>query len=362
LENISASSYAAKAKLGEKVHLSDLFLSCDCKLGNDGLIEYIISKVKQQTIEKVFDDLCPPPNVDFLAINGYFGRRLPRWMMSSSDMPLRRLRILLMADLACCTQLPDGLCQLPSLESIEIERAPAIKRIGPEFLHSYHHQSPFSVVAAFPRCRYLALIGLVEWEEWDWEEQVQAFPVLQTLTLKNCKLKRVPAGLASQVRTLNVLCTQHVQGLVSLENFGYLVELLVLSDLDLERITNLPRLQKLTISTCPKLKVVEGVPALESLFFVDEGMETLPEYMRGINPRYLELYCSLSLLTSIAAGESGPEWDKFSHVKHVKAYAQEGDNPRKWYVLYTANPYNLETNASRSFMSRGKLMVRIHLS
>jgi hypothetical protein len=175
-------------------------------------------------------------------------------------------------------------------------------------------------------------------------------------------LKRVPAGLASQVRTLNVLCTQHVQGLVSLENFGYLVELLVLSDLDLERITNLPRLQKLTISTCPKLKVVEGVPALESLFFVDEGMETLPEYMRGINPRYLELYCSLSLLTSIAAGESGPEWDKFSHVEHVKAYAQEGDNPRKWYVLYTANPYNLETNASRSFMSRGKLMVLIHLS
>uniref|UniRef100_A0ACD5Z3C2 Uncharacterized protein n=4 Tax=Avena sativa TaxID=4498 RepID=A0ACD5Z3C2_AVESA len=355
LENVSASSYAAKAKLGDKVHLSDLFLSCGSKLGDDGLIDnYMIFENKKQQIEKVFDDLCPPPKLDFLAINGYFGRRLPRWMMSSSVVPLTSLRILLMGDLACCTQLPDGLCQLPSLESIQIERAPAIKRIGPEFLHSYHDTSPFTVLAAFPRLRYMDLTGMVEWEEWEWEEQVQAFPVLETLMLKKCKLKCVPPVLGSQVRTLNVLCT-HVHGLVSLENFGFLVELQVLSNLDLERITNLPRLQRLTISTCPKLKVVEGVSALQSLFFVDEDMETLPEYMGGINPRHLELHCSLVLLTSIAAGESGPEWDKFSHVEHVKVYAQEGDNPRKWYVLYTASPYNLETNVSRSFMSRGTL-------
>ncbi|KAF7082595.1 hypothetical protein CFC21_086456 [Triticum aestivum] len=84
-------------------------------------------------------------------------------------------------------------------------------------------------------------------------------------------------------------------------------------------------------------------------------MDTLPEYMGRINARHLELYCSIALLTSVAAAQSGPEWDKFSHFNHVKAYAPEGDNTKKWYVFYTVDPYNLETNVSHSFMSRGTL-------
>ncbi|MBC2899496.1 hypothetical protein CFC21_112330 [Triticum aestivum] len=194
---------------------------------------------------------------------------------------------------------------------------------------------------------------MVGWEEWQWEEQVQAFPVLQELFLSQCKLKCLPPGLASQARALNKLSVRYVQGLISLENFSSLVELGLNEDLDLERITNLPRLQKLTIEECPELKVLEGVPALQRLVLAEEDMESLPEYMGGINPRHLELYCSLELLISIAAGQSGPEWDMFSHVEHVKAYAREGDNRKKWYVLYIANPFNLETNVSRSFMSRG---------
>jgi hypothetical protein len=152
-------------------------------------------------------------------------------------------------------------------------------------------------------------------------------------------------------------------GLTSVENFSALIELQVIESLDLERITNLPRLQKLTITHCPKLKVLEGVPALQRLMIKDGTMEILPEYMAGLNPRRLELHCSLGLLAFIAAAQSGPEWDKFCHVEHVKAYAREGDNPRKWYVLYTTNPYNLETNVSCSaFMCRGKLAVLVHLN
>ncbi|KAF7082593.1 hypothetical protein CFC21_086455 [Triticum aestivum] len=359
LDNITASSSAAKAKLADKVHLTILYLNCGSILGDDGLIkeEDGVSDKEQQQIEKVFDELCPPPRLEDLEIKGYFGRWLPRWMMSSSVMPLKSLRIMFITDLACCTQLPDGLCQLPYLEFIQINRAPAIKRVGTEFIQSYNHHSPrpFQMVAAFPKLHELYFIGMVEWEEWEWEEQMQAFPVLQKLMLQRCKLKCLPPVLASQARALNKLSIYRVHSLISLENFPSLVDLELDENLDLEMITNLPRLQKLTIENCPKLKVLEGVPALHRLVLAYNDMETIPKYMGGINPRHLELYCSLALLVSVAAGQSSPEWDKFSHVEHVKAYAREGGNSRKWYVLYAADPYNLETNVSRSFMSRGTL-------
>ncbi|KAF7073280.1 hypothetical protein CFC21_078300 [Triticum aestivum] len=353
LENVTASSFSAKAKLVEKLHLTNLCLTCGSRLGDDGLIEE-----ETQQIEKVFDELCPPPSLNFLAIEGYFGRRHPKWMMSSSDMPLKNLRILMAEDLASCTQLPDGLCQLPYLEFLQIDRAPAIKRVGHEFLQSYHHQNPHpsKAVISFLRLHTMKLMGLVEWEEWKWEEQVQAFPALTELILFECNLNRLPPGLASQARALKVLSVQQVKGLISLENIASLIELQVIENFHLERITNLPRLQKLTITRCPKLKVLEGVPALQRLMLEDDYMETLPEYMGSINPRRLELYCSLALLASMAVAQSGLEWDKFSHIEHVKAYAHEGDNPRKWYALYTTNPYNLETNVNSSaLMYRGTL-------
>ncbi|XP_047080688.1 disease resistance RPP13-like protein 4 [Lolium rigidum] len=303
LDNITAPSFAAKAKLGEKVHLTNLRLSWHSRLGDDGKIkeEDSVSEEEQEKTEKVFDELCPPPNLDFLSINGYFGRLLPTWMMLSPVVSLKTLRLLVIKNLACCTLLPNGLCQLPYLEFIQINRAPAIKRVGLEFLQSNHHQSlPPSHVA----------------------------------------------------RALNKLVIYFVKGLTYVENFASLVRLEVTALPDLERITNLARLQILIIKNCPKLKVLEGVPALQTLSLDNKDMDTLPGYMGDINPRCLELYCSLALLSSIAAGPSGPEWDKFRHVERVKAYAREGDMVKKWYVLYTANPtYNLETNVSRSFMS-----------
>jgi len=125
-------------------------------------------------------------------------------------------------------------------------------------------------------------------------------------------------------------------------------------------ISNLPNLQNLVIIRCPELKVLEGLPALHRLTLVDYDMETLPGYLKDVNPRDLRLNCDISLLVSIAEGESGPEWDKFSHIKQVNAYPADDDNniERKWYVKYTRDPLSLKTNISPSTNASGKL---IHL-
>uniref|UniRef100_J3NAF9 Uncharacterized protein n=1 Tax=Oryza brachyantha TaxID=4533 RepID=J3NAF9_ORYBR len=347
LENVSSASFATMAMLGYKKHLTYLTLGCRSRLDDDGLVieERRASEEEKRRIEEVFDELCPPSCVETLDIGGYFGQRLPRWMTSSAA--LRFLRFLTMDDLAMCAQLPDGLCQLPCLQLLQVDRAPAIKKVGHDFLQPCRRlRAAQTTDAAFPRLQRLELIGMAEWEEWEWEERadVQAMPVLELLLLNRCKLRCLPPGLAFHARALKKLHLYEVQHLSSLESLPSIVELDVFHNPNLERITDLCRLQKLTIVKCPKMQLLHGVPAIQRLCLEDYSMETLPDYLESVSPRHLLLDCSLALLASIATGESCSELGKLSHIQHVNAHAREGNNPRKWYALYTREPNRFETN------------------
>ncbi|KAJ1274552.1 hypothetical protein BS78_05G070600 [Paspalum vaginatum] len=253
LENVPSPSFAIG--LGEKVHLSLLRLQCAGSKGDD---QQLVKEEGQQQIEKVFDELCPPSCMEDLRILGYLSPRLPRWMKSAAIATLGCLRILMMDDLPCCTEIPDDLCQLPSLETLQFKSALAIKSVGP--------------------------------------------------------------GLLQQS---------------AMENFSPGLEIVLGKCPVLERISNVPKLQELRIM---------------SVWLEDYNMGTLPGYLQDINPRHLDIYCDVSLLTSIAKGKSSPEWDKFSHIKQVKAYADDDDNniERKWYVKYTRDPFSFRTNISPS--------------
>ncbi|XP_044429991.1 putative disease resistance protein RGA3 [Triticum aestivum] len=267
LENVSSASFAANARLGEKMHLTNLVLNCTSKLGYDGMFkEKEGVSEEEQRVKNVFYELCPPSSVENLVIHGYLGHQLPSWMMSMlTVVPLNNLKILSFIDLACCKQLPNALCQLPYLQVLQVNRAPCINY---------------------------------------------------------------------------------------LENFPSVVELEVFGSPNLERINNFTKLQKLTIRNCPKLKVLECIPTLERLVLEDYVMENLPEYMRDIKPRHLRILCRIWFLSSLAEGQSGPEWDKFSHVEHVEAYARE--EIKKWYVLYTRRDnYKLDSNISSSAILEG---------
>ncbi|KAL6619370.1 hypothetical protein ACP70R_034509 [Stipagrostis hirtigluma subsp. patula] len=361
LENVSSRSFAAKANLAAKERLTFLKLQCASRLGKDGLVkvEDVITEEEKQQTESMFDELCPPPCLQDLSIEGYIGRRLPLWTMSSTSAALLKgLRFLFLDDLACCTQLPDGLCQLPYLEFIQINRAPAIKHVGPTFVQAqqHHHSLRCSSggLITFPRLRELLVIDMMEWEEWEWEAKsdAQVMPLLEVLVIWSCKLRSIPPGLTSHATSLRELHVDRVQHLESLERFTSVTDLWVGFNPDLVRISNLPRLQKLSITYCPELEVLEGVPALLSLKLEDYDMETLPEYLQQVNPRRLELDCSLHLLTSLALVTTGPKWDKISHIQQVKAYAEDGDRARGWYLLYKRDPYSLETNVRQSSVSQ----------
>ncbi|XP_037432290.1 disease resistance RPP13-like protein 4 [Triticum dicoccoides] len=346
LENVSAASFATKARLSEKVYLSCMALYCKSRLGDDGLVKEEVSEQDQGTIMEVFDELYPPPYVQDIRIQGYFGRQLPKWMMSTATTPLNSLRILIFEDLACCIQLPNGLCQLPYLDYLEVNRAPAIKRVGPEFLqpYSHHHHASFQALAAFPRLNKMIFRKMVEWEEWDWEEDMQAMPVLEELIIHDCK-RRIPLGLVSHARALKKLTIWSIKCLHSLENFASVVELDLYDLPELTSISNLPKLQKLAINCCPKLESLQEMTVLRRLVLtVFYNEKRLPLFMQTVKPSHLLLDCSPEVLASMAVGKSGVEWDMFSHIQHVEAYANDEGTEKRWHLFYTREPYKMETN------------------
>ncbi|CAN6374291.1 unnamed protein product [Urochloa humidicola] len=350
LENVSSASFATKARVGEKMGLSSLQLICTSRLGDNFRFLKEDEGASEGQIEEVFDELYPPPTLQNLSIEGYFGQRFPRWMMSTSVTKLRGLRFVTIKDL-CCEKLPDGLFQLSNLELLHIDCAPAIKNVGHEFLQSnYHHDSQLLVETGFPRLCRLTFMGMVEWEEWEWEEKVQAMPILEVFHIERCKLRCIPPGLVLHASALRELFVHKVEQLNSLENFSSVVHVEVFECPDLERISNLPKLQKLVIAKCPKIKALESVPSLQRFTLEDYDMETLPGYLQHVNLRHLELRCTTSLFTTIATEESSPDWVKFRHIQQVKAYTSDGENIRRW--MYRGDRFNFETHTSSSVIAR----------
>nr|TKW02742.1 hypothetical protein SEVIR_8G259700v2 [Setaria viridis] len=305
LENVSASSLVETAKISSKEHLEylDLYWSSSRHLELRNEIEK--QQQQQQVVEEVLEKLCPPPRIHHLGIQGYFGRTLPNWMMVVEACAFKSLSIFTLKDLPCCTKLPDGLCRLPSLKTLGIADAPAIKSVGSEF------QGSSSSSCGWRR--------LCEWEEWDWEEQTVdvAMHALEYLEIIKCKLSCFPPGLANNKRhALRQLRLHKLSNLSSVENFPSIVKLVVVDCPKLKRFCGLSRLHKIRIVRCRKLKVSQGVPVVDNIEPEDGTIERLPGYLACVNPRFLKLTCSKELHDSIISGSSS-ECEKIRHItKH----------------------------------------------
>ena len=115
-----------------------------------------------------------------------------------------------------------------------------------------------------------------------------------------------------------------LSNLTYIENFPSVVELQVFDCPELRRISNLSKLQKIEILYCPNVEVLEGVSSLDSMEMMDGTMETVPEYVATVRPRYLKLTCSKELYESLLTGSSS-EYDKISHIKSRTICAEDED-------------------------------------
>ncbi|XP_039778129.1 putative disease resistance protein RGA3 [Panicum virgatum] len=369
LEKAPSGSMAAKAMLSSKHHLTVLDLIFTSRLGENGEVEDDISKEDHMRIEEVLANLCPPTCIEELDIKGYFALGLPWWMRTMSVFgSLRRLQL---DDYACCTQLPNGLGQLPFLNYFWVHRAPSVQFVRHDFLHPslggesdgqeeapllkgienkrrHPHHILHGAGVAFAKLVELGFVGMPEWTEWEWKQHVPAMPALQELMIRNCKLQHLPAGLAHHACRLRDLDLRNVQQLISVENFPSLVNFWSYDNPRLERISNNPSLQWIEVCNCRALKELDGLPSLRSLEWWDWVADALPQYLREANLKKLRVDCSRSLLKLIALQDESSEWGKIKHVMQLKAYGHKTGEEEEWYIYYTKEPYSFDAYLGES--------------
>jgi hypothetical protein len=291
----SATLYRTYSLLTDKKHLKVLNLLCTKRTAEP------YSEEDVSNIEKVFEQLIPPRNLEDLVIVDFFGRRFPTWLGTTH---LSSVIYLILIDCNSCVHLPP-IGQLPNLRFLKIEGAAAVTKIGPEFL-GCKGTNPRSTdaVVAFPKLESLIIKDMPNWEEWSFVEEedaeaaaaaeggedgsaeiqkgkarsprLQMLPRLKKLELRGCpKLRALPRELRHEATSLEVLDIRYAGCLKVVEDLPFLSEVLVIQGCDsLERVSNLPQVKRLRINYCPGLRCVEGLGSLQQLWLT-EGMKEL---------------------------------------------------------------------------------------
>ncbi|KAL0009473.1 hypothetical protein SO802_010975 [Lithocarpus litseifolius] len=189
---------AQNAQLEDKKHLRELVLLFETQV-----FHWCEDKSRMENDVKVLKALRPPPNLQYLQIEGYEGNTIDHnWMMSWTT--LKKLQ------LTCCNYLEHlpSLGQLPFLEVLEIKWLHNVKKVGDEFLGIEDSNRDF----IFPNLKSLEFWRLDNWEEWigmggtgeEEEEEndngivtnpiiIKIMPRLQSLTILCCdRLKSLP--------------------------------------------------------------------------------------------------------------------------------------------------------------------------
>ncbi|XP_071903506.1 putative disease resistance protein RGA3 [Coffea arabica] len=246
--------------------------------------------------ENVLEGLQPHPNLQVLVIENYIGDHIPSWVMNLSAS--FRLTRLCLTDCRRCTEIP-ALGQLPLLQDLKLLGLQTVRSIGLSFYGISDHSTlgSYSTASQGPRNLFAALKNLylgnmrnlIEWMEPTAKpvgfEQVEVFPILETLTISNCtQLTTAPSHFPS----LKKLTVKNSYQFLPVQNIlSKVTSLLTLSITGMDDLTcvsnllvhNNKNLQSLRLQTCPNLKCVRGCgTSLRELDIKDcENLRELPE-------------------------------------------------------------------------------------
>uniref|UniRef100_A0A0E0MI38 AAA+ ATPase domain-containing protein n=1 Tax=Oryza punctata TaxID=4537 RepID=A0A0E0MI38_ORYPU len=287
--------------LAEKKHLKVLKLQCTEQTDEP------YSEENARNVEKIFEKLTPPHNLEDLAIRNFFGCIFPTWLGTSR---LSSLTYLNLIDCNSCMHLPPT-GQLLNLKYLRIDGASAINKIGPEFVGCWEGNLRPTEVVVFPNLE----------EEWSFveeeeEEEVQEqeaaaaaaskqkgeeamsprsswlLPCLTKLALVDCpKLRGLPPQLGQQATNLKELQIRGSRCLKTVEDLPFLSGSLLVEGCEgLERVSNLPQVRELFVNRCPNLRHVEELGGLEQLW-LHEGMQEISSlWVPGLQEKHRQLH------------------------------------------------------------------------
>nr|ALO70067.1 NBS-LRR-like resistance protein [Oryza sativa] len=236
-------------------------------------------------IEKIFEQLIPPCNLEDLAIVKFFGRQYPFWIDSTH---LAYVKSLHLFNCKFCMHLPP-VGQLPNLKYLKIEGAAAVTIIGPEF--AGHRASNLDEQLLSPSLKSCSLEicptgksgSLLMKQQKALPPRMQILSRLRRLELSGCpKLKALPRQLA-QINSLKEIELRWVSSLKVVENFPLLSETLLIAICQaLEKVSNLPQVRELRVQDCPNLRLVEELGTLEQLWLYEDMHEVSTLWVPGL--------------------------------------------------------------------------------